>query len=81
MENNNAHLPFSVLKQKLAKKLIDIPTASECSVCKDNNWSFVDQFLVVPSIMNATYPPAQMACLGMICNRCGNIRMFVIDKI
>lgn len=59
-------------------------TKSVCEVCEQNNWAIVDQAIGLPITDlsgNVIIPSPQIPAAALICNNCGNIRLFALGAL
>jgi hypothetical protein len=55
-----------------------------CEVCEQNNWAIVDQAIGLPITDlsgNVIIPSPQIPAACLICNNCGNIRLFALGAL
>ena len=55
-----------------------------CEICGRNNWAVVDQAVSVQiTDLSGTFvvPPPQIPSAGVVCNNCGNIRLFALVSL
>jgi len=71
-------------KEKLLEELKKRGAKANCELCDHNNWSVVDQAVA----MNITdlsgsfrIPPPQIPSAALICNNCGNVRIFALGVL
>ena len=68
------------LLQKLAEKKIN----PNCECCGQNNWAVIDQAVSVQlTDLSGGFriPPPQVPSAGLVCNNCGNIRLFALGAL
>lgn len=71
-------------KELILTKLKEKGAAVQCEICQHNNWSVVDQAVSAPiSDLSGgvRIPQPQIPCAGLICNNCGNLRMFALGAL
>lgn len=74
----------SDFKEKLLKALADRKANSTCEICGQNDWSVVDQAISVQITDlsdSSLIPQPQLPCAGIICNNCGNVRLFALGAL
>jgi hypothetical protein len=55
-----------------------------CELCGQNNWAVVDQPVSVQiTDLSGGFmiPPPQIPSAGLVCNNCGNIRLFALGAL
>lgn len=55
-----------------------------CEVCGKDNWAVIDQAVSVQiTDLSGTFrvPPPQIPSAGLVCNNCGNIRLFALAAL
>jgi hypothetical protein len=55
-----------------------------CDICGHNNWAVVDQAVsiqVTDLSGSVSIPPPQIPSAGLVCNNCGNIRLFALGAL
>ncbi len=71
-------------KDKILEKLIEKKAIPQCEICLHNNWGVVDQPVTAPigDLSGAIrIPQPQIPCAGLICNNCGNLRLFALGAL
>ena len=71
-------------KDLVLKKLKERRTTPQCEICNENNWAVVDQAVSIPvSDLSGNFriPQPQIPCAGLICNNCGNLRLFALGAL
>ena len=56
----------------------------KCEICDHNHWSAVDQaatLLVSDLGGGISLPPPNIPCAALICNNCGNVRLFALGAL
>ena len=59
-------------------------TMPQCEICGQNNWSVVEQAISAPISDLSTsisFPQPNIPCAGIICNNCGNLRLFALGAL
>lgn len=71
-------------KQLILDKLKEKGAMPQCEICHENNWAVVDQAVSAPvSDLSGNFrlPQPQIPCAGLICNNCGNLRLFALGAL
>lgn len=71
-------------KKQLLKRLTERDVHHTCERCRRNDWQLVDQIVpisVVDDVRQFTIPPASIPSAALICNHCGNIRLFSLGAL
>lgn len=71
-------------QQRLIEALRERGANANCEICGKNNWAIVDQAVSVQvtDLSGAwSIPPPQIPAAGMVCNHCGNIRLFALGVL
>lgn len=71
-------------KDQLLAKLAERGARPQCEICEHNNWAVVDQAISVQitDLSGALrIPPPQIPCAGLVCNNCGNLRLFALGAL
>jgi hypothetical protein len=71
-------------KQQLVTALKARGAKSECELCQRDDWTIVDQAVsiqITDLSGSWTIPPPQIPAAGLICNNCGNIRLFAFGAL
>ncbi len=74
----------SNFKDQVLQKLKEKGAAPSCEVCHQNNWAVVDQAIAAPITDlsgGLRIPQPQIPCAGLICNNCGNLRLFALGAL
>jgi hypothetical protein len=67
---------LAALKERGAKSI--------CEICGQNNWAVIDQavsILITDLSGGFQLPPPQIPSGGLVCNNCGNIRLFALGAL
>jgi hypothetical protein len=71
-------------KDLILEKLKEKEVSPKCELCGHNNWAVIDQAVSAP-ISDLTggvrIPQPQVPCAGLICNNCGNLRLFALGAL
>ncbi|MBM3300634.1 MAG: hypothetical protein FJY85_11835 [Deltaproteobacteria bacterium] len=76
-------LPSDYREQLLAK-LAERKVRPICEICGQNNWAVIEQAVSIQiTDISGAYrlPPPQIPCAGLVCNNCGNLRLFVLGAL
>jgi hypothetical protein len=68
-------------KLKVLNALQEKKTKPKCEICDQNTWSVVDQpasLLIPDQSAGGSRPPQNIPCAALICNNCGNVRLFML---
>jgi hypothetical protein len=71
-------------KDQIIQKLNERGAMPKCELCGHNDWSVVEQAVTAPiSDLSGTFriPQPQIPCAGLICNHCGNLRLFALGAL
>ena len=71
-------------QERLVQALRDRGANTTCEVCGKNNWAVIDQAVsvqVTDLSGNWQMPPPQIPSGGLVCNNCGNIRLFALGVL
>lgn len=71
-------------KDRLLAKLSERGMRPQCEICGHNDWAVVDQAVSVQITDLSggfTIPPPQIPCAGLVCNNCGNLRLFALGAL
>jgi hypothetical protein len=71
-------------RQKLLAALQERKINATCEVCGHNNWAAIDQAVSVQITDLSggfSIPPPQIPAGGLVCNHCGNIRLFALGAL
>ena len=71
-------------KQLILNKLKEKNAMPQCEICLQNNWAVVDQAVSAPvSDLSGGFhlPQPHIPCAGLICNHCGNLRLFALGAL
>lgn len=71
-------------RDKLVNTLRDRGANSICEICNHNNWAVIDQAVSVQvTDLSGAWrmPPPQIPAGGLVCNNCGNIRLFALGVL
>ncbi len=71
-------------KEKLLEELKSRGTKANCEICGSNNWSVVEQALSLTiTDLSGSFriPPPQIPAAALICNTCGNVRLFAMGVL
>lgn len=71
-------------KDQVIDKLGQKGASAHCEICKHNDWAVVDQAVGAPiSDLSGgmRIPQPQIPCAGLICNHCGNLRLFALGAL
>jgi hypothetical protein len=71
-------------KETVLAKLTEKRANPVCEICGQNNWAVVDQAvsIQVTDLSGAfSIPPPQIPSAGLVCNNCGNIRLFALGAL
>ncbi len=71
-------------KELILEKLQEKKAMPNCEICQHNHWSVVDQAVSAPiSDLSGgmRIPQPQIPCAGLICNNCGNLRLFALGAL
>jgi hypothetical protein len=71
-------------KETVMAKLSERGIRPLCEVCGHNNWAVVDQpisIVVGGSSSGFSIPLPQIPAAGLICNNCGNVRLFALGAL
>ncbi len=71
-------------KELLIQALRDRGANAICEVCTKNNWAVIDQAVSVQvTDLSGSWqmPPPQIPSGGLVCNNCGNIRIFALGVL
>ncbi len=71
-------------KNEVLTKLREKGIKANCEICNNNNWAFVDQPVsvnITDMSGNLRIPTPQVPAAAMICNHCGNIRLFALGVL
>ena len=74
----------SNFKEKLLEALKERSANATCEICNHNDWAVIDQAvsIQVTDLSGAwQIPPPQIPSGGLICNNCGNIRLFALGAL
>lgn len=66
-------------RNKLLAALQERGVEGKCGLCGHNDWAVIDQAVSVQiTDLSGSFqiPPPQIPSAGLICNNCGNIRLF-----
>ncbi len=69
---------------KLIEKLTERGVQIKCELCGQNSWAIVDQAVSVQiTDLSGAFkiPPPQIPCAGLVCNKCGNLRLFALGAL
>lgn len=71
-------------KDKVIEKLNEKQIKANCEICTKNDWALVDQPVsinITDLSGNLRIPMPQVPSAAMICNHCGNIRLFALGVL
>ena len=71
-------------KDQLISELAKRGVNHACEVCSKNDWAVVDQALsiqITDLTGNVRIPAPQIPSAGLVCNNCGNIRIFALGVL
>ena len=71
-------------KEQILKKLKEKGATPNCELCSHNDWSVIDQAISAPIsdlTGNLRISQPQVPCAGLICNNCGNLRLFALGAL
>jgi hypothetical protein len=71
-------------QERLVQTLRERGANSICEVCGKNNWAVIDQAVSIQvTDLSGTWqlPPPQIPSGGLVCNNCGNIRLFALGVL
>jgi len=75
-------------REKILARLAERGIKPQCEVCGHNNWAVVDQpiTIVVTGVIPGSsgrfpFSPPQIPAAGLICNNCGNVRLFALGAL
>lgn len=71
-------------RDKLLAKLAEKRINPVCEICGQNTWAVVDQAvsIQITDLSGAfSIPPPQIPSAGLVCNNCGNIRLFALAAL
>lgn len=71
-------------KAQLLEKLKERHVKPLCELCGQNNWAVVDQAISIQiTDLSGTVriPAPQVPCAGLVCNNCGNFRLFSLGAL
>jgi len=74
----------SDFKEKLLKALAERKANPTCEICGHNDWAVIDQaisVLITDLSGGFRVPPPQLPSAGLVCNNCGNIRLFALGAL
>ena len=70
--------------ENLVRVLQEKGAKADCEVCGKNDWAIADQavLLTISKLEGGMLiPPPSIPCGGLICNNCGNVRMFALGAL
>ena len=71
-------------REKVLAALSEKRANPTCEICGQNNWSVVDQAASVQlTDLSGGFriPPPQIPAAALVCNNCGNIRLFALGAL
>jgi len=71
-------------KQKVLAAINSKKIKSNCELCGQNNWSVADQAvtLLVSNLEGGiSLPPPHIPTAALVCNNCGNVRLFALSVL
>jgi len=71
-------------REKVLAALSQRGAKPECEVCGQNNWAVINQavsVLITDLSGGFMLPPPQIPSAGLVCNNCGNIRLFALGAL
>jgi len=71
-------------KEKLIKILNEKGVTVKCELCGQNNWAVADQAVTLNiSKLEGPFqiPPPSIPSAALVCNNCGNIRLFALGVL
>lgn len=71
-------------KKQVVDELAKRGVKPQCEICGHNDWVVVDQAVSLHiTDLSGSYkiPPPQIPSAGLICKRCGNIRIFALGAL
>lgn len=71
-------------REKLINALKERGANVICEVCGRNNWAVIDQAVSIQvTDLSGSWqiPPPQIPSGGLVCNNCGNIRLFALAAL
>ncbi|GIW50776.1 MAG: hypothetical protein KatS3mg081_0131 [Gemmatimonadales bacterium] len=74
----------SDFKDKVLEKLRERRVRSDCELCGQNNWAFVEQAIGLPLTDlsgNVVIPGPQIPAAALVCKNCGNVRTFALRTL
>jgi hypothetical protein len=70
--------------QRLLAELSNRGINPKCECCGQNDWTVIDQavsILITDLSGSVRIPAPQVPSAGMVCNNCGNIRLFALGVL
>lgn len=71
-------------KEQLLAKVKSRMKETDCELCRENNWSVLDTAIAL-NLTDLTgafrMPPHQIPAGALICNNCGNVRLFALGVL
>jgi len=71
-------------KERLLEELKKRGSKANCELCDHNNWAVVDQAVslnITDLSGSFRIPPPQIPSAALICNNCGNVRIFALGVL
>jgi len=71
-------------KDRLLEKLQERGARIQCEICNQNTWAVVDQAIslqITDLSPSFKIPAPQIPSAGMVCNNCGNVRLFALGAL
>lgn len=76
------------LPEDYQKKIVEVlnkkKANANCEICNSNNWAIADQavtLLVSKLEGGISLPPPNIPCAVVVCNNCGNVRLFALNAL
>lgn len=72
------------LSEKLVAALAERGATGTCEVCGKNDWAIADRAIslnLTDLSGSFSIPPAQIPTAGVMCNNCGNVRLFALGAL
>ncbi len=71
-------------RQRFLNELRNRGVSNNCELCNQNNWAFVNEGValnITDFSTNVRIPQPNIPSVAMICNNCGNIRLFSLGAL
>lgn len=72
------------IKERIADIFKEKNVNGLCEICGKNSWSISnDTIKIIVSKQTGKFPlpPPHIPCFAIVCNNCGNMRLFALDKL